>query len=109
MHHNIHVLIVESCLMDMSVKIVIIQKTDKMKTIIELVGMIITLPFLALEAMIKGVMCILYFPLILSIAIIYPLIKRKDLSWTEKWWKYSTTWEKGFYSGNIYRLWEVED
>ena len=44
--------------MDMSVKIVIIQKTDKMKTTIELVGMIITLPFLALEAMIKGVMYI---------------------------------------------------
>lgn len=109
MHHNIHVLIVVNLLMGMNVKIVIIQKTDKMKTTIELVGMIITLPFLALEAMIKGVMYILYFPLVLCIAIIYPLIKRKDLSWTEKWWKYSTTWKKGFYSGNICRLWEIED
>lgn len=88
-----------------------------MKTTIELVGIIITLPFLALEAMIKGVMYILYFPLILCIAIIYPLIKighvylglRKDLNWTEKWWKYANTWKKGFYSGYIYRLWEVED
>lgn len=109
MHHNIHVLIVVNLLMGMNVKIVIIQKTDKMKTTIELVGMIITLPFLALEAMIKGTMCVLYFPLVLCIAIIYPLIRRKDLSWTEKWWKYSTTWKKGFYSGNICRLWEIED
>lgn len=80
-----------------------------MKTTIKLVGIIITLPFVALEAMIKGIMCILYFPLTLVIAIIYPLIKRRDLSWTEKWWKYATTWKKGFYSGHIYRLWEVED
>lgn len=84
-------------------------KTDKMKTTIEVVGMIFTLPFLALEAMIKGVMYILYFPLILCIAIIYPFIKRADLSWTGKWWKYANTWKKGFYSGYIYRLWEVED
>ena len=81
-----------------------------MKTTIEVVGMIITLPFLALEAMIKGVMYILYFPLILCIAITYPfIIKRVDLSWTEKWWKYANKWKKGFYSGYIYRLWKVED
>ena len=79
-----------------------------MKTIIELVGTIIALPFLALEAMIKGVMCILYFPLILCIAIIYPFIKKTDLSWIKKWWKYANTWKKGFYSCYIYRLWEVE-
>ena len=80
-----------------------------MKTTIELVGTIIALPFLALEAMIKGVMYILYFPLILCIAIIYPFIKKTDLSWIKKWWKYTNTWKKGFYSGYIYRLWEVED
>ena len=80
-----------------------------MKTIIELVGTIIALPFLALEAMIKGVICILYFPLILCIAIIYPFIKKTDLSWIKKWWKYANKWKKGFYSGYIYRLWEVED
>ena len=80
-----------------------------MKTIIELVGTIIALPFLALEAMIKGVMCILYFPLILCIAIIYPFIKKTDLSWIKKWWKYANKWKKGFYSGYIYKLWEVED
>ena len=95
--------------MDMNVKIVIIQKTDKMKTTIEVVGMIITLPFLALEAMIKGVTYILYLPLILCIAIIYPFIKRVDLSWTEKWWKYANKWKRSFYSGYIYRLWEIED
>lgn len=93
----------------MNVKIVIIQKTDKMKTIIELVGMIITLPFLASEAMIKGVMYILYFPFVLCIAIIYPLVKRKNLGWIDDWWKYANKWKKGFYSGYIYRLWEVED
>lgn len=80
-----------------------------MKTIIELVGTIIALPFLALEAMIKGVMYILYFPLILCIAIIYPFIKKTDLSLIKKWWKYANTWKKGFYSSYIYRLWEVED
>ena len=80
-----------------------------MKTTIELVGTIIALPFLALEAMIKGVICILYFPLILCIAIIYPFIKKTDLSWIKKWWKYANKWKKGFYSGYIYRLWEVED
>ena len=80
-----------------------------METTIKLVGMIITLPFIVLEAMIKGIMCILYFPLILGIAIIYPLIKRNDLSWVKRWWKYATTWKGGFYSGYIYKLWEVED
>lgn len=80
-----------------------------MKTTIELVGMLITLSFLALEAGIKGVMYILYFPLVLCIAIIYPLIKRRDLNWVEKWWIYANRWKKGFYSGYIYRMWEIED
>ena len=80
-----------------------------METTSKLECIIITLPFIDVEAMIKGIMCILYFPLILGIAIIYPLIKRKDLSWVKRWWKYATTWKKGFYSGHIYRLWEVED
>ena len=80
-----------------------------MKTTIKLMGIIITLPFVALEAMIKGIMCILYFPLTLGIAIIYPLIKRRNLSWAKKWWKYATTWKKGFYSSYIYRLWEVNE
>ena len=80
-----------------------------METTIKLVGMIITLPFIALEAMIKGIMCILYFPLILGIAIIYPLIKRRNLNWAKKWWKYATTWKRGFYSIYIYKLWEVNE
>ena len=75
----------------------------------KIAGVIILLPIVALEAIIKGIMCILYFPLTLCIAIIYPLIKRKDLSWAKRWWKYATTWKKGFYSGYIYKLWEVED
>lgn len=80
-----------------------------MKTTIELVGIIIVLPFIALEAIIKGVMYILYFPLVLCIAIIYPLIKRRDFNWVEEWWKYAITWKKGFYCGYIYKLWKVED
>ena len=80
-----------------------------METSIKLVGIIITLPFIALEAMIKIIMCILYFPLTLGIAIIYPLIKRRNLSWAKKWWKYATTWKKGFYSIYIYKLWEVSE
>ena len=74
-----------------------------------IITIILIIAFLALEAMIKGVMCILYFPLILCIAIIYPFIKKTDLNWIKKWWKYANTWKKGFYSGYIYRLWEVED
>lgn len=80
-----------------------------MKTTIEMVGILFTLPFLALEAGIKGIMYILYFPLCLCIAIIYPLIKRRSLNWTEKWWKYANKWKGGFYSGYICRLWKVED
>lgn len=82
-----------------------------MKTTIELVGFLITLPFIALEAVIKSVMYILYFPLILGIAIIYPIIKIKkwNLDWTKKWHRYSTKWRKGFYAGHIYNLWKVEE
>ena len=82
-----------------------------METTIALVGALITLPFIALEAVIKLVMCILYFPIVLGIAIIDPTIKIKKwgLDWVEKWYKYSTKWKKGFYTGNIYNLWKVEE
>lgn len=48
-----------------------------METTIILVGALVTLPFIVLEAMIKSVMYILYFPIVLGIAIIYPIIKIK--------------------------------
>ena len=82
-----------------------------MKTTIILVGALITLPFMALEAVIKSVMYILYFPIILSIAIIYPIIRIKkwNLDWVKKWYKYSTKWKKGFYAEYIYNLWKIEE
>ena len=82
-----------------------------METTIELVGTLITLPFMALEAVIKSIMYILYFPIVLSIAIIYPIIKIKkwNLDWVKKWYKYSTKWKKGFYAGHIFNLWRIEE
>lgn len=77
-----------------------------MKTTIEWVGFIITLPFFTLEVMIKAIMYILFFPLLLCIAIIYPLIKKKKLNWVENWWIYANKWRGGFYSRFIYRLWK---
>lgn len=81
-----------------------------METAITLIGILITIPFLALEAGIKILMYILYFPLIISIAIIYPIIKIKkyNLNWVNKWYTYSTKWKKGFHSGIIYNLWKIE-
>ena len=81
-----------------------------MEITIVLVGALITLPFMALEAVIKSVMYILYFPIVLGIAIIYPIIKIKkwSLDWVNKWYKYSTKWKKGFYATYIYNLWRIE-
>ena len=88
-----------------------------MKTIIEVVGIIFTLPFLVLEAGLKIILYISLFPLIICIAIFYPLIKvgytylgfSKNLNWIKRGKKYASTWKKGFYSGYIYKLWKVED
>lgn len=81
-----------------------------MEITIRLVGALITLPFIALEAVIKSIMYILYFPIVLGVAIIYPIIKIKwNLNWLKKWYKYSTKWKKGFYAGHIYNLWRVEE
>lgn len=82
-----------------------------METTIVLVGALITLPFMALEAVIKSVMYILYFPIVLGVAIIYPIIKIKkwSLDWVNKWYKYSTKWKKGFCAGHIYNLWRIEE
>lgn len=74
-----------------------------------LVGALITLPFIALEAVIKLVMCILYFPIVLGIAIIYPIIKIKkwNIDWINEWYKYS--WKGEFYTKNFHSLWEIEE
>mgnify|MGYP003302735034 CR=1 FL=1 len=78
-----------------------------MKQFIESVGLLITLPFLALEAGIKIIMYVLYFPILLIVAIFYPLLKRRtNLTWLENWKKYSSKWKKGFITGIIWRLWK---
>lgn len=80
-----------------------------MKTTIELVGIIITLPFIALEAVIKVIMFILYFPLVLYIALLYPILKHAEvLDRLKEWYNYSTKWKNGFITGPLYKLWEVD-
>ena len=79
-----------------------------MKQTIEMVGLLVTLPFLALEAGIKIMMYVLYFPMLLIIAVFYPFIKRwLNLTWLENWKKYATKWRKGFKTGIIWSLWKV--
>ena len=82
-----------------------------MKTAIELIGTLIVLHLIALEAVIKLLMYILYFPIVLGIAIIYPIVKIKkwNINWVNKWYKYSTTWKKGFITGLLYNLWETDN
>ena len=75
-----------------------------MEIAVFLVGLIIVLPFIALEAVIKAAMCIIYVPMCIILALFYPLIKG-HLRWTKKWWKYASTWKHGFYSGRIHKLW----
>lgn len=79
-----------------------------MKGFIQLVGLLITLPFLAIEAGIKIIMYILYFPILLIIAVFYPLVKRwTTLKWLENWKKYATKWKKGFKTAFIWYQWKV--
>ena len=71
-----------------------------------MVGLIIILPIMALEAVIKVIIIILLFPTILVTAIFYPIIKKtKTLYYIERCIKYSFTWKKGFYSGRLIRYW----
>lgn len=79
-----------------------------MEIVVLLVGLIIVLPFIVLEAVIKAAMCIIYVPMCIILALLYPLVKR-HLKWAKKWWKYASTWKRGFYSGRIYKLWEYHD
>lgn len=78
--------------------------------ITRLVGALVSLPFIALEAMIKLILFLLYFPIIVGIAVIYPIIKinKWDISWVQKLYIYSTTFKKGFLTARIYELWEPE-
>lgn len=79
-----------------------------MKNLPEIVGLVITIPFLLIEVILKVIMRILYYPTVLSMAIIYPLISKRNLEWIDKWNNYCTKWKGGFYCGFIYKLWEVK-
>ena len=76
-----------------------------MEIAVILVGLVIALPFIALEAMIKATMLIVFTPMCIILAVFYPLIKN-HLKWTNKWWKYASTWKNGFYTGKILKLWK---
>lgn len=76
-----------------------------METTVILVGFIIVLPFIALEAVIKAAMFVIYVPMCIILAVFYPLVKN-HLKWTKKWWKYASTWKHGFYTGRILKLWK---
>lgn len=76
-----------------------------MKNLASWVGIIITTPFIALEAVIKIILLCLYFLTVLILAIIYPLIKVYSFDWLKKWWIYVTKWKNGFYTAKIIGLW----
>lgn len=77
-----------------------------MKNFIFMVGFCMILPIMALEAIIKASLVILFYPTILVIAIFYPIIKKtKTLYYIAKLVKYSFTWKKGFYSGILIKYW----
>lgn len=72
-----------------------------------LIRLFIFLPFVALEAMIKSILCIIYFPICLVLAIFYPLVKN-HIAWIDKIGQYATKWKKGFYLCKIVKYWEYE-
>lgn len=76
-----------------------------METVVFLVSILLPIPFIALEAVIKATMFIIYIPMCIILALFYPLVKN-HIKWTEKWWEYASTWKHGFYSGRIYKLWK---
>ena len=76
-----------------------------MELAVFLVSVLITIPFIALEAIIKVTMCIIYIPMCIILALFYPLVKN-HIKWTKKWWEYASTWKHGFYSARVYELWK---
>lgn len=79
-----------------------------MKYLIETIGMLITFPFMAIEAVVKLVLLILCLPISLLVAIFYPLIKNLNIYWVEKVYNYATRWHKGFYTARIFKLWRID-
>lgn len=78
---------------------------DNLLIATRLVALLITLPFLILEILLKCILYILYYPTIVALAIVFPLIKNKRLLWLESWYKYATKWNKNFKTWKIYKLW----
>lgn len=76
-----------------------------MELAVYVVRLLIAFPFIALEAVIKTTMTVVYVPMCIILAVFYPLVKY-HLRWTKKWWKYATTWCGGFHSIKIYKLWK---
>ena len=79
-----------------------------MELAVSLVGLLITIPFIVLEAIIKVAMCVIYIPLCIILAIFYPLIEN-NIKWVKKWWEYASTWKHGFYSAILYKLWKYHN
>lgn len=79
-----------------------------MRKIVELARLTVVLPIMALEAVIKSLMYIIYFPMCFGIGLVYPWVKKnKDLSWVDGWYTYATTWVGGFIlSSRVWEKWE---
>lgn len=80
-----------------------------MEAIIKLASIIVILPFIILEAIIKATMFILYFPIALGVAFLYPMLKHTNiLDSLKNWYRYSTKWRNGFLTSSLFDLWEID-
>ena len=71
----------------------------------KIAGVIILLPIVALEAIIKGLLFLLYYPAEIIAIIFYPCFKRTNIDKIfNKWYKYA--FNKYFYTATLVTLWE---
>lgn len=77
-----------------------------MKNIVERTGIILVIPLLLIEGIIKALLVITFYPIAFIAALLYPIIsKTKIIPCLEKWKKYAFTWRKGFISGRLLKYW----
>lgn len=82
-----------------------------MKTLTLIIGILITIPCIIVEAGIKLIIMILCIPAAIIAAVFYPLIKAKDwetYNQIKYLWEYATKIKRGFYCGRILSLWDYK-
>ena len=80
-----------------------------MNFIIELVGVILVLPFIIIETLFKLFLIIALLIVAIVGAIVYPIIpnKQKFLKLMHKLWKYATKFKQGYITGHWFEYWQV--